>query len=296
VPADVILPALPYPLQRIHEVEVSAPDFLAIGHLTIDLIGRRRQLGGAALYAALGASRLGVQTALVTTASPAELMLLDPFPLAVASRPAAQTTTFRNAYQEETRRQKLLAHATPINSADIPTDWISSRIVYLAPVAGEIEPELLHVFPHSLRGVGIQGWLRSWDTQGKLRRTPLPHDGAELDTAAVAFLSAEDVDDRIDLIARYASHSPCLVVTRAAEGADMYCGGQRHTSPAYAANPVDPTGAGDVFAAAFLVRLSQGADPAATARFANCAASFAVEQHGLDGVPTLDQIQFRLQE
>ncbi|TAK30593.1 MAG: ribokinase [Chloroflexota bacterium] len=273
---------------------MSAPDFLAIGHLTIDLVARRRQLGGAALYAALAASRLGMQTALVTSGAPAELILLSRFPLSVASQPAAQTTTFRNAYKDQSRRQRLLARAAPIVPANIPVQWAVARIVYLAPVAGELGPELLHLFPASLRGIGMQGWMRSWDEHGKIHGIPLPAAGAELTAAAVAFVSAEDLDGAVDLIDRYACHTPCLVVTRGAEGADLYLNGQKHTSPAFSATSVDPTGAGDVFAAAFLVQLSQGADPLVAARFANCAASFVVERRGLAGVPTLDQIQSRL--
>jgi sugar/nucleoside kinase (ribokinase family) len=40
---------------------------------------------------------------------------------------------------------------------------------------------------------------------------------------------------------------------------------------------VDPTGAGDVFAAAFLVRYQETNDPLEAAAFAACAASCAVE-------------------
>lgn len=278
------------------EVEVTAPDFLAIGHLTIDLVPRRRQLGGAALYAALTSSRLGMKAALVTSASPAELELLSRFPMAVAAQPAVQTTTFRNAYQKETRRQRLLVSATPMTIAQVPADWLSSRIVYLAPVAAELGPELVGLFPNAVRGVGIQGWLRRWDVRGKISRAPLPHDGAELGGATVAFASAEDLEDDADLIARYASHVPYFVVTRAADGADIYHKGEKHTSPAFTTTAVDPTGAGDVFAAAFLIQMSQGSEPVAAARFANCAASFAVERRGLAGVPTLDQIEQRLKE
>jgi sugar/nucleoside kinase (ribokinase family) len=42
----------------------------------------------------------------------------------------------------------------------------------------------------------------------------------------------------------------------------------------------DPTGAGDVYAAAFLVAMSEGAGPADAALLASAAASIVVEEEG----------------
>ena len=57
---------------------------------------------------------------------------------------------------------------------------------------------------------------------------------------------------------------------------------------------VDPTGAGDVFAAAYLVGYRETGEPLEAARFASCAASICVEAGGLAGVPTLGQVNARL--
>jgi sugar/nucleoside kinase (ribokinase family) len=48
---------------------------------------------------------------------------------------------------------------------------------------------------------------------------------------------------------------------------------------------VDPTGAGDVFAAAFLVRYHLEGDPWEAAAAATCAASMSVEGEGWSTVP-----------
>jgi len=53
---------------------------------------------------------------------------------------------------------------------------------------------------------------------------------------------------------------------------------------------VDATGAGDIFAAAFFVRLQRGADPWTAACFANCVAAQSVIRAGLAGTPTPDDI------
>jgi sugar/nucleoside kinase (ribokinase family) len=59
---------------------------------------------------------------------------------------------------------------------------------------------------------------------------------------------------------------------------------------------VDPTGAGDVFAAAFLVRYRETGDPFASALFASCAASLSVEAPGLEGVPTRARVEERFRQ
>jgi len=56
---------------------------------------------------------------------------------------------------------------------------------------------------------------------------------------------------------------------------------------AHPAREVDPTGAGDAFAAAFLLALARGADPADAARLGAAAGSIAVEGEGADALPRL---------
>jgi sugar/nucleoside kinase (ribokinase family) len=64
--------------------------------------------------------------------------------------------------------------------------------------------------------------------------------------------------------------------------------------PACPARVCDPTGAGDVFAAVWFVRLAAGDEPVAATRYAACAAACAVERTGLAGVPTQAEIEERL--
>jgi sugar/nucleoside kinase (ribokinase family) len=59
---------------------------------------------------------------------------------------------------------------------------------------------------------------------------------------------------------------------------------------------VDATGAGDIFAAAFFVRLYTTHDPWEAARFATLLASYTVTRVGLDGIPTEKEIRECLME
>jgi sugar/nucleoside kinase (ribokinase family) len=82
-----------------------------------------------------------------------------------------------------------------------------------------------------------------------------------------------------------------VVVTRAERGASVYQGDDVCHYPTRPAQEVDPTGAGDVFAAAFLLVLFETGDVCRAARFANAAASFSVEGWAMAKIPTRQQVE-----
>src|SRR5205823_1678903 len=96
------------------------------------------------------------------------------------------------------------------------------------------------------------------------------------------------------ILARWSLQLPLLVATDGRHGATLFQHGIRQQFSAYPATEVDPTGAGDVFAAAFLYHLHKHHDPRAAVNFANCVASFSVEQLGVAGIPTLAMVEARL--
>ena len=57
---------------------------------------------------------------------------------------------------------------------------------------------------------------------------------------------------------------------------------------------VDPTGAGDIFAACFFYRLLETRDPWEAARFANQLAAISITRQGLDSAPTVEEIKLAL--
>ncbi|MCK9521175.1 MAG: PfkB family carbohydrate kinase, partial [Dehalococcoidia bacterium] len=66
--------------------------------------------------------------------------------------------------------------------------------------------------------------------------------------------------------------------------------------PAFAAEPVEPTGAGDCFATAFTVRFAETGDIDEASRFALAAGALAVEAHGLAAIPSRAAIEARLRK
>src|SRR6185312_11046094 len=118
------------------------PDFLAIGHITRDLLpdGGWR-LGGTVTFAALTAVRLGRRAAIVTSAPPDALAALDAVlpDIPLSATPTDEATTFENIYTPRGRQQFLRARATPLTLAAIPTAWRDAPIVLLGPLAQEID-------------------------------------------------------------------------------------------------------------------------------------------------------------
>ncbi len=107
-------------------------------------------------------------------------------------------------------------------------------------------------------------------------------------------LSIEDVKGDEELVAGWAQHCRLIALTRGAQGATLFIAGQPEHVPAFLATERDPTGAGDVFAAALLTRLHETGDPLAAARFAAAAAASSVEGRGVSSLPSRAEIERRL--
>jgi ribokinase len=82
-----------------------------------------------------------------------------------------------------------------------------------------------------------------------------------------------------------------LVLTLGDEGAELR--GER--IPAFSANVVDTTGAGDAFTSAFAVALAEGKHELEAVRWGCAAGAHMVEHHGVvPGLPTREQLERRL--
>lgn len=270
-------------------------DYLVLGHVTTDLTPEGRRLGGTAAYSALTARALGLRVGVVTAAADTALLdALDGIPLIVA--PSEQTTTFENSITPQGRRQVLHQRATPLSFDLVPPAWRTAEILHLGPVAQEVPAEIPASFSASLIGLTAQGWLRTWDENGhiwpcewKAAETVLPQVGAVV-------LSREDVGNDEDQIEWMAHHVRLLAVTEGAAGCVLYWHGDRRRFRAPMVEEVDATGAGDIFAAAFFIRLYTTRDPWEAARFATQLAARSVTRRGLEGIPTAAEIQECLME
>jgi sugar/nucleoside kinase (ribokinase family) len=265
-------------------------DYLVIGHVAHDLTPSGPRLGGTVSFAALTAHALGLRVGVVTAAgSETSLEPLKDIP--VISIESPQSTTFENIYTKNGRVQYLRAQASPIDFNSVPESWQRSPIIHLAPIANEIDSILPKQFSPTLLGITPQGWMRQWNSEGRVApRTWTNAESALMQADAVAF-SREDVGGDHELIEHLAHQTRVLAVTEGAAGSVLYWHGDRRRFRAAQVEEVDATGAGDVYAAAFFVRLFTTHDPWEAARFATLLASHTVTRVGLDGIPTAEEIR-----
>ena len=264
-------------------------DYLVIGHVTRDLSGDSFTLGGTAAYSARTARALGCQAGIVTSAS-LDLDLSEVFDGAVVARSASEhTTTFDNVYLPGERRQVIHSRAATLVPEMVPASWRSS-IVHIGPIAGECATSLSNAFSDSFLGVTPQGWMRRWDESGRVVYGEWEDAAQWLERADAVVLSDEDVRGNQGLIETYAARTGLLAVTHGVVGCTVYLDGNSRDFESQDVVQVNPTGAGDIFAAVFFVALNRGRDPWTAARLANCIAACSVTRSGLKGVPTSQEI------
>jgi hypothetical protein len=271
-------------------------DYLLLGHVTVDRLDDRRVvLGGTTTYSGLTARNMGARVG-VHTSSAYEPGLIDTLGgVLVARIPSEYTTCFVNEYSAGKRRQTIESIAERLSYEQILPEWRNAPVVHLGPLCQEIDASLVGKFPRSLVGVTPQGWMRGWDESGLVQPVEWADAERVLPRADAVIISEDDVADP-SIIQDWAARARMLVVTLGERGCDVYKQGEApfHSAGFKSGTEVDPTGAGDVFAGAFLWHLHKsGGDWQTAADWANCVASFVVEKRGVAGVPKLAEVEKR---
>jgi pfkB family carbohydrate kinase len=276
-------------------VPLNPVDYLVIGHISCDLTPDGPRLGGTAAYAGLTARALGLRTGIVTAwGGEVSLDILDG--IQVRSTAVEHSTTFENVYTPQGRHQIIHHTAPDILYENVPQIWREAPIVHIGPIAGEGKNLVDRGLSSSILGLTPQGWLRTVEDGGYVHFGTWPEALQALTRANAAVFSIEDVGGDEEQIEAMANKCRVLAVTEGAAGARLYWNGDLRRFRALRVKEVDPTGAGDIFAAAFFWRFSITHDPWAAARFATHLASFSVTRRGLEGIPTKDEIQTCLVE
>jgi sugar/nucleoside kinase (ribokinase family) len=269
--------------------------YLLVGHVTKDLLPEDKfTTGGTVTYAGVIVRNLGWRPIIVTVAAPD---FVPPSYLAESDwrlLPSPATTTFRNVYDAQGNRQQTIGPvARPITPADIPADCRNVAVIHFCPLAQELSPATVKAFVggKAMLTATPQGWMRYWDTSWIVSTGQWQ--GAEeiLPSLQAAVLSIEDVRGDWTIPEYWARQIPTLVVTQGDQGCTVFHHGRAFSVPPRPAQPVDPTGAGDVFAAAFFVRLCENDDLWQAAYFANVTASMAIERFGPEGAPTRTEVE-----
>lgn len=97
---------------------------------------------------------------------------------------------------------------------------------------------------------------------------------------------------RSEVLARYPNK---LLITEGENGVRYFNGTSEEVVPSYVVEPVDTTGAGDTFNAAFAVAIAEGKAINEALRFANLAASISITKFGAQGgMPMREEVERKL--
>lgn len=275
---------------------MAGPRALVCGNVTLDRFGDGCLPGGGAWYAARALRALGADVRLFTCAG-------EDFPpdalegVEAEIVPAPRTTSFVNAYGPAGRTQRVLAAAPPLDARRLPRSARGADVLLLAPILGETEPAPFVAAAAASRvGLAVQGLVRAVLPDGTVAQPRWELDPASLAGVDVAFVGEDDLRGQGDLVARLEAAVPMVVLTRGAAGCELAVRGERRRIGVFPAREVDPTGAGDVFAAGFLFALAGGAEPVEAARFGAAAGSIVVEGVGGERLDRVGEAALRVRE
>lgn len=275
---------------------------LIVGHLTLDLFADGEapaQLpGGAVAYAARTAAAFGERAAILTAGGPdANLDALTSHDVELVT--VATTLTFEFSSVNRQRRLRLVRRpARPLHADDLPARWRQPRLLILAPLlSDDIDLASFDAIPaRDGRALLAQGLQRSVDASSAVLHASRPSAALleHCSPGTSVFLSEDEIPGwssrDLDTVTGGGAR---FVVTRGADGADVYAASRAplHVD-ACDATPVDTTGAGDVFATAFMLALhdleqsgEQRPHDEAAARIASACAAAAIERRGPAPLP-----------
>ncbi len=294
-------------------------DLVAVGNPVYDLIvtprakTSERILSGCSTNACLAAKRLGMKQVMLvgnvgldfSERFQTEMNHYGIMTINTASR--GLTTGFSLIYDERgDRTLQVIADAGKIPIKAVWSDCQQARYLLLGPVLYELDVEtILGLIGSSLSQVFLdpQGLLRRLKRDGKVEhfcdRETFRRLVGRVDFIKPNELEAEVItglQDHVESAKRLVEWGAnTAIVTLGENGSVAYDGRQCFSVPAYKTTAVDPTGAGDVYAGAFLAEYSRTGNLGASCLYASAAASIMVESIGPDFPVTDESVRRRVE-
>jgi len=266
--------------------------YVLVGTLTKDALPDGGYiLGGTVFYSGVQARRLAADVTVITTAEPDINLSAVEAGTVVHIQESPESTTFENIYDDEGNRiQNVRAKAQPLDPNKVPALRTPPDVLHLGPLVDEVPLDYHRAFPGAKLGITPQGWMRRIDENGRVHPRIWEEADQLLPQAWAVVFSEEDVGYDENEIQRLADLCPVTVCTRNISAATLFVNGKRSEVPVHPSKIVDPTGAGDVFAAAFFLWLHESGDPEKAVQFAHIAAGTSIEGVGVQNVPTREQV------
>ena len=253
-----------------------------IGSTTIDKIIHRDfswfKIGGVTAYAGITYSRHGIATKVVTNVANRDREIMERLQaeqVIVCNGRTPQTTHFINYINDDNRRQKIPQRATLIRRSQIIENIKNEGVVHLGPVhASDIDIQAIKLLNSLKRFIVLdaQGLARS-----VRKKSVYPSASKQLpaffEISHVVKTNAQEYESIIDFfrmdlleLLRQFEINEFIVTAGHKGGFVQKIDGEEITYPAYRIkSKQDPTGAGDVFFAAYVISRFLNRCPAADA-------------------------------
>lgn len=208
-------------------------------------------------------------------------------------------TSFYNDYTSGSRVQKLLGKTSKINfDLNVKFDAI-----HINPLFKEVDIELIEKAKKACKLVSldVQGLVREEKDSivfGKflenrkdwLRNVDILKVGEE----EAKFVSEEK--DYESICKDLQPLGPKIVALTLGERGSLILAKEFYHIPAFPTNTIDPTGAGDVYAAAFLIKYFETNNVKEAGLFASAAASFVIEDFGSKNIQSREKVEERFKQ
>ncbi len=293
-------------------------DLLCIGNPVYDIIETpyvktgERVLSGCSVNAAITARRLGLTNiALVGCVGKdyEHKLLSDLARLGINKlyvKLSKETGGFKLTYSSNLRDRVLdvIGIAGKIEPSDIPLSFLEARFVLIGPILQEVDLDLIKLIKK--RGVAEvfldpQGLVRKISKHGRiehvrneeaLREAVKLCDYVKPNEAEAAVMTGLEPEDAVKELVKWGAKVG--IVTMAERGSIVLGEGKLYRIPAFKTAALDPTGAGDVYAGAFIYSRIRGKNLLEAALFASAIASIKVEHVGPDFPITREEGERRL--
>jgi len=281
-------------------------DLVAIGNPVYDIIRtphistKGRILSGCSTNACLAAAKLGMKSVTIIGCIGRNFFnrfINDLEKYGVNSpkvKVSKETGGFKLVYDMSGNRTlEVLGVAGKITKKDVPDECLNARHILLGPILQEVDLDLVSFLRETTKSkifLDPQGLIRKINPDKQIvyqseKETvrkivnmvdfvkPNEHESIAITGTNNPSVSAKTLVDW---------RSPVGIVTLAEKGSVVFDGEKIVRIPAYKTFAIDPTGAGDVYAGAFIYEYIKTEDVVSSCLFASAAASIMVEHSGPD--------------
>ena len=208
---------------------------------------------------------------------------------------ASRVVEFKNVYVQN-RREQFARCGEKIYLSEVPDAAFRSQAILVGSVLQEVDPEIVRAPRQAVLMLEAQGFIRHLSPEGKVLHRKRGDaevavrycDILKVDEAEAAVLTATAGATAAARVL-YQMGPKIVIVTCGEKGVTIFDGLRMIRIRAPEADVIDPTGAGDVFGAAFLIRYLQTEDLIQAGLLASAAAALSMTEFGTAAIPSAQE-------